>query len=200
MFGKIDDWLMDNFFEPFSHWFQETTGKTNFFIAKYLFLLECVILLFVGLWACFVMEIVFGFLIFLIYILRTILVIFSIIPECERKSDGEDAFNLMNETMNEYRVTRISQRKNCIFFTFLIIILWSMAVPITTSAVEKEMLMILLALYFIGNIVEFLAESFYACTPLPPGKNKISEWVKGIKKFTQSLIPKPTPVPVPIKS
>lgn len=165
---KIDDWLIDSVLQPFAHWFQKLTGKTNFFLARAAAIASTCLH---GLWEQNLhggINVCIGsiFLFCLgMYVVRTF----------------EQAFYRQQKSGSMFcNPTRISHHhqstRGLLNYLFL-------GLSTTLPFVAEQ-------LYYLHSSMFFwILMNYFCClTPLPPGESKFKKWATSIGTKLRSLV------------
>lgn len=184
---SIDRWLLTNVFQKFSNWFQRLTGKDNFFLANVCIFMEltCSIIRsiyikkdvrFIVITSDFVFAIIFFFTVKLIRMRHKQMSIKSMGMNPLAISPGSILMRVIGVVIVFTGIIK--------FFVDL-----KMHGGIPTDTLIKFV--------FEQAGSGFMVSAFYliACTPLPPQKGKISEWLTNLG---ESLANRMSPVPEPV--
>ncbi len=187
---KLDDWLIDNVFQRFAHWFQRMTGKDNFYLATCSGMISVLVGFYINallnshpidyLITCSMVGVIIGS---------------SIISK--KRYEGENRGTL-TPTLNSERNRTYPTLFRVLFlgvgFGHIIILISIIITASHWSKILEEILLEVLLLGFIGHLY------FVACTPLPPQKGKIGELIRSFGKALKECVPSPggrEPVPAP---
>lgn len=171
-FTGLDDFLIDEVFQKFAWWFQKLTGRTNFWLARASYLMAA---LFVIPWLIpfqlspLPSSLVIMTILALLYLAAT-LWINQKLKEIEKKfleRQSEEA------TVSQFRIVGVPLRIIGIFVC-LIISGWSILFYKVTANMG-----FLWGIAF--SVFSVKGLYFFSCTPLPPGKSKVKEWLKSLK-------------------
>ncbi len=171
-----DSFLIDNVFEPLSHWTQKMIGATNFTLAKLMVVLEIVGEL-VGIYT-------------LMYIFNFTLGVYSwlVISTACGAYRSRTMLNTIREEEESDRLRPATQKRRhdekflhrmagitfCVLL-FVKLINVIMLTPVTGIIVSISGFMVAL----FGFTCK---EYFLACTPLPPGESKFQQWMRETSK------------------
>ena len=185
IFDILDKTLLD-FFERFSHWFQEMFGKDNFWLARVFSWFFCFL--------CFYTWLVPIQNFPQIPIIDSLM--FFLMRWKIREGESSVSYSGDNPSKNKMAISSWEQGSRLRWLIFFIVI---SILSIRSYALNNfETSSLLMA---IVNIAKFICIVciFYlaACTPKPPSKNKVRKFVEGIGKKIRTLIPSHEPVPVP---
>ncbi len=189
MLNNLDSYLIDKIFQRFAHWWQELTGLTNFWIAKWMYVCTAILATFLLIvWAVLTnMPTFFNSIVYLILTLVFILMIHGIFilemkdKEFTKKHSG---------VINEGRINGVGRRVLGLIVTviFLINFLYFFMDNI------KLLLEIFTITYFFLQVCYFIGVYFEDCTPLPPGKSKLKKWnEKTLFKINKKMFEKEEP-------
>lgn len=167
----LDSFLLEKVFQKFSNFFQRMTGKTCFFLARALFLIAAVFCGMIVLWVTFASKDTDYYVMFLCFL--GIFLFFSDVNEMQgREKDFEEnieaAKNRDTELLLLFR--RLSHGAIALFAVFLF--------PTATEK-GREFALLLFVIVFLASS---LGNYFASCTPLPPGKSRIREWIGNLGK------------------
>ncbi len=155
---RIDDWIFDSVFEPFAHGFQKLTGKDNFFLAHCCSLIAWITILVVAIieekGVPVAATIILGFISLFFY---TGVVLFkSRYEKVEARQRKPNA--LRNDIESRARIKKL-------FVSIVLVVIFFVVFPQFRRV----------ALIFEFFITGF--EYFTACTPLPPCRGKIRDFI-----------------------
>lgn len=172
IFEAVDHWILGRC-TRFSHWLQRTVGLTNFFVAKVgVFLMSLGIVVDVAnYWLPLISQktslggLIFGvnmlfFSVFLVYLCNL---------NEERLYNGESLFD-----MTFRYPTRIS---------YLLLFVLSI------FRIEKSKTIFELLYYLSFSLGSSITVYFISVIPIPPGMNKLGEFVKNLKNSFRKLVP-----------
>lgn len=173
----VDAFLMDRIFEPFAHWFQKLTGKTNFWLCRQALLLSLIFYLIIFVY--YGKEDIIGvLLLFLIFFAIPCKLTYDAQYKEEKRFLNNDYLkgckNPARKTEWKWRIFRI------VTGLFLICVLALFADDII------RMKDYICSLFVVAHFTLMVFNYFSACTPLPPGTSKIKEW---FNKIFLSLAP-----------
>ena len=191
MLNIIDDYLMDTKFQPFSNWWQKLTGLTNFWLAKWSFVLAIVsmILLCVVFYRIDGQLSVFGPAVYSLAFIAMVLFIRDIHDiKKEEMVFAKNHSNVLNGRRVKNKKSRISQF--CVWFIFSIFsIFWLLSGIFLIKA--------LVFAYISSQSFVLLGFYFGDCTPLPTSKSKIKILLEKVAgKINEKLSEKPDIFPV----
>ena len=189
-FQKFDLWLLESKVEKFAHWWQKTTGRDCFWLARVSLILYAICCL-VGLMVSFKLNLYsqstpLGFTTLIASFPVFSPILFFSIRSSEKNTAKSHYKGFSNPAKLQFSLVRIFM-----LFFFVIILL-----GIGLEAAIKEMQFITL---FIGiGALSGLVFVYYfcACDPLPLGreKSKIKQWFESVcEKLT--ITPQPAPIP-----
>ena len=177
---KIDSWLIDSVFQPFSHWFQRLTGKDNFYLAR--------MVLYTQLFCVGIMTTWFPLvLIFLLLLCPFVTIALIKIISITENVCHED---LVSGCRNRYyNAPMVVLTRMFAVFSFFLLQMQMVRMEIDIGFVTG-----MSAAHFTVCISVIIVLYLCACTPLPPGESKIRKWLNSLKgSFSSSSVPDPTP-------
>jgi hypothetical protein len=174
---QVDYFLVENF-QQFAHYFQRLTGRTNFWLAALAYkihLLNLVIFIAVSVIKSvrnnkIAEELVFLILLFLIALGIGKITMLSV-KRCEKKDrdffmDNQGLMNLNLIILSAHRIMVLLMTSVNLFGLGLVAFVLGM---------PEYMFILLFGIFYV------IAIYFEACTPLPPGKSKVKEWLEAWK-------------------
>lgn len=180
MFNSVDSFLM-NYAQKFSEKFQKLTGRTCFFLASMCLAVDAAI----GFFRLFIIHKDLERIIILFTSL--IILVLAVIEYFEDKSFNRKKFDgYVNHLIIAGRSLRFFCLSMCLIFCLVAII----SKDYSVNNLLRDS----------GFVAFTLATYFGSCTPLPPKKSKIREWLEaGQKAFSEVFAPALKPVQVPIR-
>ena len=183
----IDDYLIEFWFQPLAHKFQRLTGKDNFFLTKFCFILHWLSSISAGYLQSKKSSEIYGWSTFLIIIL--LLWTYS-----SQRNYRDASGNSPLRAMNPQRWYPLNKGLRTIIVVFAIQIIFCVHIPhILDDGTQL--------LGCVGLTSELSLSSGYyliACTPLPPGTGLFRKWLDSAVGFIKSLgsnASQPMPVP-----
>lgn len=172
-FEALDGFILDKIFQRVSDFFQKTTGKTCFFLARIVFILSASILALVVISKIYLYKdsgfMMVGFIFFVPAIALCLETAGYIQSEEKEFFDGDRG----EQMANSLRIRLFPVR---VFIWFWDIYLFSLMYGEYADCP-------LAAICFHGYYLSLTVSIYLAsCNPLPPGKSKIGEWVKALRE------------------
>jgi len=171
--SKIDDILIDKLYQKFAWWFQKMTGRTNFWLAEAscnTFTLSVIAIAGRGLAS----EKVTLFWIVTTFVVMVAIFAFEIIKENIRR-DEKYFFEKTDSGMNHFRITGFTGRMMSLLVASILAIN-----DLATFLLSGGYLQLVLNALFDISFVSIYY--FLSCTPLPPCKGLVKEWLEARKK------------------
>jgi hypothetical protein len=180
IFVKLDDFLMDEVFQKFVWWFQKIFGKTNFWLAR----VSCTI-----------------FIISAILVAATTLIkqnsllsaffyVFWLLPLIFFYENYRKDFKRNEEQLFEEGIQKKVNERRIIWILPRILLIWITPFFVISNFIVyfKNGELLTLISEIIYNLSVLLVFYFASCTPLPPAKSKVKEWLESWQKKPQ-LVP-----------
>lgn len=189
---QIDNFQLDNIFEPISQKYQRLTGKNCFFLARVMCDAE-IIFYFVIIVLCFndlkrffdSMMIVFIMSLFA-YKRKHSIRILEISSEKQLKNGMKNSNRISAYFLRLYTLAA------AIIVIFIITSSWSILI-------KDPLYFRIVIIWGINFQLQHIEECFASCTPLPPGTSKVKQWLKNMKESLSNVFA-PEPVCVPVKN
>jgi len=168
----LDAFLIDKVFQKFAWWFQKLTSRTNFWLARVCFIIAAL---------CYILWIAVPFsslswLSGLIVSLTVVFYVTAMLWMVQRLEKWEEIFLKKQgnqPTVNMLRVMGVFIR---IMGLFICLIVGSQSILLYQMT---EWLSFLFGLLF--SAIGVAGVYFQSCTPLPPCKSKVREWLQAFK-------------------
>lgn len=182
MLMKIDDVLIDYGFQKFAHWFQRLTGKTCFFLGKWMFALSSATLTVQSTVFLFTSSRKWESFLTLFLALMHGLLVWRLETKERSWEKGPKEF------LNEDRAIFLHVRVLC-FMAMVPLNVWQV-LSFTIGGDVIDGLEALWTFLYVSGLY------FSACTPLPPSKSKIRKlWESALASLDNALSPSFEPVP-----
>ena len=180
---RCDNWLIDNVFQPFAHWFQRMTGKDNFYLSL-LSLVTCI-------FATMCLDVIENnTFVSYSYHLITYIIMFLFLSICESKykQKNRDCDILTCNTLRKDCAVEL-MRFILTAFVFIssIIIIFSICFSNKTDVLHITKLLLRQSISVLLDCYIY----FIVCTPLPPQKGKIGQTIKALGNALKNALPKP---------